>query len=233
MDNATLAMNIWKELSAKESFVRAVRLAHCLMTTSESVVIVGSQVYRTAAYYLHNTDRTDFLHAKANSDIDILLCEPPDFNTPELNEFVHTRKINSGRFNGQQRFSFSARRKGCPKNIDYISLIDIGARVGNLEPTILDYFNQVPLDIQAVALTLGPLNIIGPGVEAIKRREIRVNTWEPWSGATKNDVILYGRKKAAKHKGFKFIETENKGANVCTCDMLTVLMRYGCQCGGR
>lgn len=115
--------------------------------------------------------------------------------------------------------------------VDLISLKDITRLSDTKLGSIGDYFNAVPLDVQAVAYDLEADMLLGPGIKAIQSKVVSWNNQKnlnPYHYAP--DYI------ASKAKALGFAFKRDKQINTilphkCTCTHK--FLWEGCKCGGK
>jgi len=98
-------------------------------------------------------------------------------------------------------------------------------------PSLHNYFQIVPVDIQCAALDLEKNELhVAKVLQCIERGSIAVNN--PKVALPNLRINQYIRDKATSLR-MGVDKQVAKGSHVCICPMYPTLMRFGCQCGGR
>jgi hypothetical protein len=118
----------------------------------------------------------------------------------------------------------------CSDNLPQVDFIDVNDAAQKSNATTWDYFEAVPLDIQAIALDWGRGEIFGDqAMAAIKHQEIRLKNSNKL--LPNLDTSLYLRDKATS-LGFQ-INTDAKHRCYCYPESDALLFINGCKCGGK
>lgn len=113
--------------------------------------------------------------------------------------------------------------------VDFIAIEDIKEEGGTLQ----DYFNAVPLDIQAIALDFKARLCIGDmGISSVCRKTIRLKGREALESVG-NDPDTYVASKIQSLLPMRFTLTQ-EARHRCYCfpDDIKSLFIHGCKCGG-
>jgi hypothetical protein len=185
----------------------------------DTYYMVGGMVYRNLAIAYHGKKNSIANTNISKADFDfVVLGKPRDFFVPEgwrLKRNTYTKK-------NSLTFIYQARNKRL--KLDIISIKDIPG--GN---TVRDYFDFVPLDIQAIAAQPEYKRCFGEGISAIVTKKIRLKNVD---GLIHSYQVprQYAAGKAAS-MGFQFVDTARRNHRPCSCNSRD-LFWLGCQCGG-
>lgn len=113
--------------------------------------------------------------------------------------------------------------------MDLIAIADCAE--GVKFPSLHNYFQIVPLDVQCAALDLERNELhVAKVLQVIDRGSIAVNNPK---GALPNLRINQYIRDKARSLNMGVDRQIAKGSHTCICPMYPTLMRFGCQCGGR